>query len=223
MNKKGFSLIELSIVFIIFGLLISAVIAGITLIDSTKIRGSIAKVNDLRASFYTFFSINSRLPGDIDNDGVIGVCNGHKCSIAKQDSSTKFGGEYYGKDVSHQVGPWVDLYLEKLSSFKPKITENLDIESLTCDGVGDTRPYFENIKNSCIKGFKTFYGQSGKTDGYHLNIYSINSNSGLDGKILKKLDDKADDGLPASGNIQADCSNYNDKCIEIFYNFYNKL
>ena len=223
MNKKGFSLIEMSIVLIIIGLLTSGIIGGTSLIESAKVRATINEINDLQMSFYTFLGIKNRLPGDIDDDGIIGACNGSKCSITKEPTTTKFGGEYYGKTVSHQVGPWVDLYLENLSVFKPNINGNLNIDSWKCDGVGSTRPYFKNISNSCIKGFRTFLGQTGKNDRYYLNIYSINTSSGLSNKMLKKLDEKVDDGISTTGDIQADCSSYDNKCLEIFYNFYDKL
>lgn len=223
MNKKGFSLIEMSIVLIIIGLLTSGIIGGTSLIESAKVRATINEVNDLQTSFYTFLGIKNRLPGDIDNDGVIGECNGSKCSITKEPTTTKFGGEYYGKSVSYQVGPWVDLYLENLSIFKPNVSGNLNIDSSNCADVGDTRPYFKNITNSCIKEFRTFFGQTGKNDGYYLNIYSIDLSSGLNNKILKKLDEKVDDGISITGDIQADCSSYDNKCLEIFYNFYDKL
>ena len=81
MNKKGFSLIEMSIVLIIIGLLTSGIIGGTSLIESAKVRAIINEINDLQMSFYTFLGIKNRLPGDIDDDGIIGACNGSKCSL----------------------------------------------------------------------------------------------------------------------------------------------
>ena len=72
-NKSGFSLIELSIVLIIVGFLVVAVISGNSLVQSAKINSIITNVNDLKTAFFTFSSIYNRLPGDIDDDKVVGV------------------------------------------------------------------------------------------------------------------------------------------------------
>ena len=97
-NKSGFSLIELSIVLIIVGFLVVAVISGNSLVQSAKINSIITNVNDLKTAFFTFSSIYNRLPGDIDDDKVIGDCGYSGCNgILRQKTSNVFGGEYYGK------------------------------------------------------------------------------------------------------------------------------
>ena len=70
-NNKAFSLIELSIVLIIIGLLIAGIIGGKSLIESAKIRNVINEFNNLEKSIYTFKVIKDRLPGDVNNDGIL--------------------------------------------------------------------------------------------------------------------------------------------------------
>ena len=70
-NNKAFSLIELSIVLIIIGLLIAGIIGGKSLIESAKIRNVINEFNNLEKSIYAFKVIKDRLPGDVNNDGIL--------------------------------------------------------------------------------------------------------------------------------------------------------
>ena len=218
MNKKGFSLIEMSIVLIIIGLLTSGIVGGTSLIESARIRAVINEVKDIQTSFFTFWGINGRVLGDIDNDGIIGECNGSMCPISKQANSTKFGGEYYGKSVCHQVGPWVDLYLNDLSTFKPNPNSNyLGTTQGSCLDVGNTRPKFKSVKNSCVKDFRTMIDDSGFK--YLLDVMSIDWNKGFDIDFLNKLRNKIDNGNLNNGNILlSECDTQ--KCREFFYVIY---
>ena len=50
-NNKGFSLIELSIVLIIMGLLIAGVTGGASLVKSAKLRAAVTELMNCRAAF----------------------------------------------------------------------------------------------------------------------------------------------------------------------------
>lgn len=67
-NKQaGFTLVELSIVLIIIGLIVGGVLAGQSLIRSARLQNDIAKFNSIDASFNGFNLRFSGLPGDIAN------------------------------------------------------------------------------------------------------------------------------------------------------------
>ena len=70
-NNKAFSLIELSIVLIIISLLVAGITGGKSLIESAKIRNVINEFNNLEKSIYAFKVIKDRLPGDVNNDGIL--------------------------------------------------------------------------------------------------------------------------------------------------------
>ena len=79
-NILAFSLIELSIVLIIIGLLVSGIIGGQSLIESAKVRNFINEVNSWKQALYTFKVKYGRLPGDLNNDGFLGGwCGGNAC------------------------------------------------------------------------------------------------------------------------------------------------
>jgi len=76
--KKGFTLVELSIVLVIIGLLVGGILIGQSLIDSVRIQSQIRQIQQFDVAFYGFKDKFKQLPGDNilltpvgDNDGVI--------------------------------------------------------------------------------------------------------------------------------------------------------
>lgn len=71
-NNKGFTLIELSIVLIIIGLLVAGITAGSSLIRAAKIRAVINESTTYRTAYNAFFSLYNRVPGsDIATDANV--------------------------------------------------------------------------------------------------------------------------------------------------------
>ena len=67
MRQKGFTLIELSIVIVIIGLIVAGVIGGQSLIQQSKLRSIITDVNKYKTAYNTFYLQFSSLPGDMSN------------------------------------------------------------------------------------------------------------------------------------------------------------
>lgn len=68
-NNKGFTLLELSIVLIIIGLLVAGITAGSSLLRAAKIRAVINESVTYRTAYNAFFSLYNRVPGsDADVD-----------------------------------------------------------------------------------------------------------------------------------------------------------
>jgi prepilin-type N-terminal cleavage/methylation domain-containing protein len=63
--QKGFTLIELSIVLIIIGLIVSGVLVGQDLISGAKLRAQITQISEFNAGVNTFKLKYDALPGDI--------------------------------------------------------------------------------------------------------------------------------------------------------------
>ena len=76
---KAFTLIELSIVLIIIGLLVAGITGGASLIQSAKLRSFASEIRNYRTQFNAFRVANDRWPGDYDNQGWTGLCLGLGC------------------------------------------------------------------------------------------------------------------------------------------------
>ncbi len=67
MRTQGFSLVELSIVLVILGLLTGGILAGQSLIRAAELRSVSADANRYQAALYTFRDKYFALPGDMTN------------------------------------------------------------------------------------------------------------------------------------------------------------
>ncbi|MEI6729672.1 MAG: prepilin-type N-terminal cleavage/methylation domain-containing protein [Pseudomonadota bacterium] len=69
-NKSGFTLIELSIVMVIIGLIVGGVFVGQDLIRAAEIRSTISQIEKYDASVMTFFGKYGEIPGDISSQNA---------------------------------------------------------------------------------------------------------------------------------------------------------
>ena len=207
-KKSAFSLIELSIVLIIIGLLVAGVTGGASLIESAKIRTVMNELMEYKRAIYTFRVAKERLPGDLNGSGKIGYESGQEYD----DSS--FSGNYVASNINYGVpdsrsAPYVDMYLEKVIDFEPKKTfAKSGVLGYTNGGVPISKissNYFfidyvfgDGSDNITIK--KAVLGA--KTGNY-LRWHTIKSDG--KSKFYKTIDLKLDDGIYNSGIIRGDC------------------
>ena len=64
-GKKGFTLIELSIVLVIIGLIVGGVLVGQDLIKAAEIRATVGQIEKMNAAVNTFRSKYNGIPGDL--------------------------------------------------------------------------------------------------------------------------------------------------------------
>ena len=118
-NNKAFSLIELSIVLIIIGLLVAGITGGQSLIYNAKINGAMKEIQNFKQGIFAFKALKDRLPGDLKGNNQIGLN-----ADQRYDDNT-FGGDFVsskcGLPMTRQ-GPQVELYLAKITNIKTKTT-----------------------------------------------------------------------------------------------------
>jgi prepilin-type N-terminal cleavage/methylation domain-containing protein len=69
-NKDGFTLVEISIVMIIVGLLIGGTFGGMKLIENMQVNKTVQDLKAIESAALTFKDTYGRLPGDITNPAV---------------------------------------------------------------------------------------------------------------------------------------------------------
>lgn len=88
-KKSAFSLIELSIVLIIIGLLIAGITGGASLIKSSELRSVMGEARGYAVSVNSFFTQYDRYPGDSDTAvGTNSKCNGDRDNIIEYLNTT---------------------------------------------------------------------------------------------------------------------------------------
>ena len=235
-NNKAFSLIELSIVLIIIGLLVAGITGGKSLIESSRIRTLINELRYYEQSLYSFKIIKDRLPGDFNGSGKSGRGSGQVYDENSFPSPYNKNIDFYGIPTE-DTAPFVDLYLEKVIDFEPKKNEssnkNLNVSSRAlpnskiCFGMILFTYYGLDasglLKSSCEKNH-ALCGIIGN------NTIRLHAKGGqpfkdMPAEFSKKLDLKIDDGKYDSGLVRGQCmpieyyTSYEDatKCISVFY------
>ena len=199
-NNKAFSLIELSIVLIIIGLLVAGIIGGQSLIESAKIKNLANEIDGWRKALLIFKAKNGRWPGDLDNDGFnVGWCGGDACRANERYTINSFPAPYNNKVQIGTSGPYIELYLSGLSNFRP-------------DPDNFVHPSFQALPDFTWR----FHRFEGIYLGGFLNSAKPNTIWGISDvvrdtkkssdRILMGLDKKFDDGDKRKGNIRLQLS-----------------
>jgi prepilin-type N-terminal cleavage/methylation domain-containing protein len=67
-NRQGFTLIELSVVLVIIGLLVGGILLGRDLIKAAELRGTVSQLERYQSAVYAFRVKYDALPGDMTSD-----------------------------------------------------------------------------------------------------------------------------------------------------------
>jgi hypothetical protein len=204
-NNKflAFSLIELSIVLIIMGLLVAGITGGASLIDSARITSAKRELDDYVRDVFTFYSRVGRFPGDLQNSGMFGYMSGQTYT------NESFSNPYNVTGIKAENAPFIELYLYEISSFKPDPSKVAS--SGYCDVTNSVLPLSKVYKNAaltyrsnptCPYGSAYFrYGMSGKPA-----VEICFSDASIQIRdIIRKIDIKFDDGIYNTGNIRGYC------------------
>ena len=205
-NNKAFSLIELSIVLIIIGLLVAGITGGQSLIESAKVHSFYSSLNNYKQAFNTFYISHGRFPGDFNMDGRIGQFSNESINEKyfnfPYDGTNEANGYYLPNEF---IAPFVELYVEKLIDFEPKGNETSSSNISNVKGISNVFCWYETIRDGMVLGS---YRDNGlKSDTIYLQC-STNKYKSLTKTISNfayKLDKKYDDGLYNYGDIRADC------------------
>jgi len=220
MPNKAFSLVELSIVLVILGLLTGGILAGQSLIRAAEIRSVSADFNRYSAASMAFRDKYMALPGDMRNatsfwgtdsggcpngGGSTGTCNGNGDGI--------IGNGTLGNTCENQEF-WRQLALAGLieGKYTPQTAANCfsnsipgtDSAKLRIADSGMLITYVGPVTtNASFPGTVVFQGN-------YQNVYFIARVGGTNGVPLTPMlkpeeqwsvDTKLDDGLPGKGNV----------------------
>jgi len=220
---RGFTLIEMSIVLVIIGLIAGGILTGQSLIHAAQLRSQIKQIQDYQLAFNTFIGKYDCVPGDcanattfFGNATVNGDGNGIIDTFSKlcYDNSPPCGNDFW--NVSTEMsGAFQQLSLAHLIDFAPSQPTSYQI--------GLSHP---PIKLNTSAGF--FLGASYNFGGYGGNspnmtsyqtgtnmmffVHCANTGTGEIGdwdnscaiftaSDLQAIDQKIDDGMPLSGKL----------------------
>lgn len=206
-KNDGFTLVELSIVLVIIGLIIGGVLVGQDMIKSAEIRSTIAQVQGYDTAVNVFRDKYSQLPGDIGatqattlglttRSGAAGRGDGSGLVTALPANPA-----YLGHETSLF---WRDLSQMNMISNSFSVATDALATLATADAVKTVLPEAKMKKGNLI----TVYSSSGKNyyeitgvSAVAAGVYTLTTN--LSPQEALNLDTKLDDGLPLTGIARA--------------------
>lgn len=212
-NDQGFTLIEMSIVLIIIGLIIGGILKGQEVIEQSRQKAIITQIDEMRASINTFADKYNSLPGDykraserlrpdmIDGsgDGFIGVSDNNDVrEMASEPANTEEHVEF-----------WNQLAAARLISGTRILTNS------TPDFFGEGSPFPQSdIPGS---GLTVLYGNYDVDTNIERRAHWLRvqkalgdvgrANEALSPKMMFEIDIKIDDGIGTDGTVRVATGN----------------
>ncbi len=204
MKKNGFSLLELSIVLVIIGLIAGGIVAGSSMIRAAEIRAIITQQEQILVSAYTFKEKYLGMPGDLTNAyrfwSTDARCAADQVVTSADDTGCNGDGDGL---IDHWVGEhftaWMHLSLAGLinGNYTGSFADRYDYQ------IG------ENIPESKISGGAwLFYDSAPDNQNYTSGSkFSSEKNSLMINPPITNtqenytIDKKLDDGKPGLGKV----------------------
>ncbi len=189
-SKKAFTLVELSIVIVIIGLIIAGVTAGRALVRDAKLRSVVSQVNQYKVALDAFRLQYNALPGDMTN-----ATSYWNTTVTTTNGNGKNGIEWGGaSDTNESTRAWQHLSLAGLI---------IGSYAGTALNVGSVPGY--NVPQSpFVNGGYWFWTNSPRQYviwGGTSTPAGPSQAAIISGKDASNIDRKIDDGLRTTGNI----------------------
>jgi prepilin-type N-terminal cleavage/methylation domain-containing protein len=215
-RQSGFTLIELSIVLVIIGLIVGGVLVGQDLIKAAEVRATVAQIEKYNSAINTFRGKYAYIPGDITGAqatvfglearaGTVGLGDGNGLLQGVDDDDTVGNGLYCGQE---QRLFWDDLSTTNLVDGNYNANANLTTALSTAEALQGIFPGAKLGRGNMITVFSA--------SGY--NYYEItgitacadNADPGFAYTLTTSLtpqeafniDSKMDDSRPATGTVR---------------------
>jgi len=209
-SKKAFTLIELSIVLIIIGLLIVAITSGQALIKNAQLRSITNEALQYKTMVNSFYSKFDAYPGDFNQAMSTSGIAGNGDAIIQWEGSTapegitawahlRADGMIDTSDVSHTTSLLADLTLE----------DGTHMPGSTKDNTGWVLAASDTISTNNFRNYVTLSGHqiAATFSGTLSNITEVSDGTAnlLKGALSHidafSIDNKNDDGLSNAGQI----------------------
>jgi prepilin-type N-terminal cleavage/methylation domain-containing protein len=200
-NQDGFTLVEISIVMIIIGLLIGGTFGGMKLIENMQVNKTVQDLKAIESAALTFRDTYGRLPGDMPNTAArLPSCTDAPCATGGN-GDRRIGTPLWWvnpiTDTSENFTFWHHLRAADIVSLEIKNTLDMSFgEGQPNSPMGDGLRVTDLVVTStdgCRRWDRSLIWIQGDPSGTMGPIASTNCGQ------MASVDRKLDDGLPNSG------------------------
>lgn len=195
-RERGFTLVELSIVLVIIGLLIGAVLKGQELIDSARLKSQMTQLQGYKTAASIFRDRYSALPGDFNQATTQIGTTVTAVTVANGDGDGNIEGAGAGNTEAGQF--WVHLLGANLVTGIGSTTNAIQNGGMVPDGKvgGFVQVVLDNPNGNPNDNYLRVGGANGVT--------ATNTQDLMTGAQAGELDTQFDDGISTDGDIQAE-------------------
>lgn len=184
-KQSGFTLIEISIVLVIIGLILGGALKGQELIQTAKVRSTINQLDSVKAAYYAFQDRYRALPGDY-SDAIANLPNATNEGVSDGEGDGII-------DTNGERGQvWLQLGVAGFLTGNFNGADNgnnWNCPAATC---------LTNAYSGAM--LISFAGEAAGTTG---QSHELRSGRRLPVNIVAEIDRKIDDGIPTTGTFQA--------------------
>ena len=189
-DSHGFTLLEIAIVLVIIGLLLSGVLKGQELITSARVRNLISQQDGVKTAFFGFEDRYRAVPGDYSQAGININCGGTACINGNGNGRIEAG---TGGAIHEEILAWQHL---SASGFIAGSYTMANSAVTAADETNTARNFYTGVFLQLV--FDNDWGPSTNTVRKH----HMNTGGLVPVEILAEVDRKIDDGRPYSGAFQ---------------------
>jgi prepilin-type N-terminal cleavage/methylation domain-containing protein len=221
--RVGFTLVELSIVLVIIGLVVGGVMVGKDLIEAAAIRAQVSEIEKYNIAVHTFRTKYGSLPGDIlstkaSSFGMFSSSLGNSAGYGDDNGSiTSFHAQRIPYFIGEPVIFWRHLSDAQLIDGSYSQT-GAAAGNITVTGSVAVNPTTAEMMNAHVPKAKigagasivvgsypgtNYYAISGINSFDKATLYFSGSTNPLTANEAYSIDKKIDDGFPAKGSVLA--------------------
>lgn len=189
--QQGWTLLEITLVVLIVGLILAGALKGQEMITSAKVKRVAGQLDEIRATYFGFQDRYKALPGDYAEADQTLDC-GSPCLRGNGDGRIRSNETVVSGNQQHEdLLVWTHL---SASGFLKGDYRMLDGQSLATDSNSPKNAYATYMQIA----FDSIYGVNSSGTPRH----NLKSGAQIPIEVVAELDRKTDDGKPYKGAVQ---------------------